>query len=86
VRGNIEERVCRVAAYIIENRATVRSAAQKFGISKSSVHKDLSERLQQYNRTLYLHVRNVMEANKAERHLRGGQATRRKWQRAKERL
>jgi putative DeoR family transcriptional regulator (stage III sporulation protein D) len=83
VKGNIEERACRVAAYIIENRATVRSAAQKFGISKSSVHKDLSERLQQYNRTLYLRVRDVMETNKAERHLRGGLATRRKWQNAK---
>jgi putative DeoR family transcriptional regulator (stage III sporulation protein D) len=86
VKGNIEERACRVAAYIIENRATVRAAAKKFGISKSSVHKDLSERLQQYNRTLYLRVRDVMEANKAERHLRGGLATRRKWQHVKERL
>ncbi|MDR2670631.1 MAG: sporulation transcriptional regulator SpoIIID [Oscillospiraceae bacterium] len=86
MKGNIEERACRVAAYIIENRATVRAAAKKFGISKSSVHKDLSERLQQYNRTLYLRVRDVMEANKAERHLRGGLATRRKWQHVKERL
>ncbi len=79
VKGNIEERACNVAVYIIENKATVRAAAKKFGISKSTVHKDLSERLQQYNRTLYLGVKDVLEENKAERHLRGGMATRRKY-------
>ena len=79
VKGNIEERACNVAVYIIENKATVRAAAKKFGISKSTVHKDLSERLQQYNRTLYLDVKDVLEENKAERHLRGGMATRRKY-------
>jgi putative DeoR family transcriptional regulator (stage III sporulation protein D) len=79
VKGNIEERACSVAVYIIENKATVRAAAKKFGISKSTVHKDLSERLQQYNRTLYLGVKDVLEENKAERHLRGGLATRRKY-------
>ena len=75
----MEERAERLALYILENRATVRSAAQKFGISKSSVHKDLTERLPSFNRTLYLQVKEVMERNKAERHIRGGIATRRKY-------
>jgi len=76
---NIEERACELAAYIIENRATVRSAAKKFGISKSTVHKDLSERLEQINRALYLQVKEVLEYNKAERHIRGGMATKMKY-------
>ena len=75
----MEERAERLALYILENRATVRSAAQKFGISKSSVHKDLSERLPAFNRTLYLKVKEVLEQNKAERHIRGGIATRKKY-------
>jgi putative DeoR family transcriptional regulator (stage III sporulation protein D) len=75
----MEERAERLALYILENRATVRSAAQKFGISKSSVHKDLSERLPTFNRTLYLQVKEVLEQNKAERHIRGGIATRKKY-------
>ena len=75
----MEERAERLALYILENRATVRSAAQKFGISKSSVHKDLSERLPTFNRTLYLQVKQVLEQNKAERHIRGGIATRKKY-------
>ncbi len=79
MKGNIEERACSVAVYIIENKATVRAAAKQFGISKSTVHKDLSERLQQFNRTLYLGVKDVLEENKSERHLRGGMATRRKY-------
>ncbi len=79
MKGNMEERAERLALYILENRATVRSAAQKFGISKSSVHKDLTERLPSFNRTLYLQVKEVMERNKAERHIRGGIATRRKY-------
>ncbi len=79
MKGNMEERAERLALYIIEERATVRSAAQKFGISKSSVHKDLSERLPTFNRTLYLQVKEVLEQNKAERHIRGGIATRRKY-------
>ena len=69
MKGNIEERACQMAQYIIENRATVRSAAQKFGISKSTVHKDLSERLPTFNQPLY----------EAERHIRGGIATRKKY-------
>ena len=79
MKGNIEERACSLALYIIENKATVRSAAQKFGISKSTVHKDLSERLPVYNRTLYLQVKEILEENKAQRHIRGGLATRRKY-------
>ena len=79
MKGNIEERACALAAYIIENRATVRAAAQKFGISKSTVHKDLSERLVLYNRPLYLQVKAVLDENKAQRHIRGGIATRKKY-------
>jgi len=76
---NMEERAERLALYIIENRTTVRAAAQRFGVSKSTVHKDLAERLPQFNRTLYLQVKKVLEENKAERHIRGGIATRKKY-------
>ncbi|MCI8594614.1 MAG: sporulation transcriptional regulator SpoIIID [Oscillospiraceae bacterium] len=79
MKGNIEERAQRLALYIIENKATVRAAASKFGISKSTVHKDLSERLPAFNHTLYQQVKGVLEENKAERHIRGGLATRRKY-------
>ena len=79
VKGNIEERAQRLALYIIENKATVRAAASKFGISKSTVHKDLSERLPAFNHTLYQQVKGVLEENKAERLIRGGLATRRKY-------
>lgn len=79
MKSNIEERACDLAVYIIESKATVRSAAKKFGISKSTVHKDLSERLEHINRPLYLQVKEVMEFNKAERHIRGGLATRLKY-------
>ena len=74
----MEERAERLAQYIIENRTTVRAAAQKFGISKSTVHKDISERLPQFNRVLYQQVKEVLEVNKAQRHIRGGIATRTK--------
>ena len=79
LKSNIEERACDLAIYIIENNATVRSAAKAFGISKSTVHKDLSERLEQYNKTLYNQVKEVLDKNKAERHIRGGIATRVKY-------
>ena len=79
MKGNIEERAGQLALYIIENKATVRAAAAKFGISKSSVHKDLVERLPTFNKPLYLQVKKVLEENKAERHIRGGIATRRKY-------
>ena len=75
----LEKRACEVAVYMIETGATVRSAARHFGISKSTVHKDLSHRLKEYNRTLYLQVRQVLDLNKQERHIRGGMATRRKY-------
>ncbi len=75
----MEERCQQLAAYIIEHKATVRAAAKKFEISKSTVHKDLSERLPQFNRTLYLQAKAVLEENKAQRHIRGGIATRRKY-------
>ena len=75
----IEERACQLAVYMIETGATVRSAARHFGISKSTVHKDLQQRLPQCNRQLYLQVRQVLDTNKQQRHIRGGQATRRKY-------
>ena len=75
----IEQRACRLAVYMIETGATVRAAAQHFGISKSTVHKDLQQRLPQYNRSLYLQVRQVLDVNKQQRHIRGGLATRRKY-------
>jgi putative DeoR family transcriptional regulator (stage III sporulation protein D) len=76
----IEERACELAVYIIETGATVRTAAQHFGISKSTVHKDLSQRLPGYNRLLYAQVRQVLDKNKAQRHIRGGLATKMKYQ------
>lgn len=78
-KESIEERACYLALYIIENQATVRNAASKFGISKSTVHKDLSERLPLFNHSLYLQVKKILEQNKAERHIRGGIATRKKY-------
>lgn len=77
--STIEQRACELAVYIIENGATVRSAAKHFGISKSTVHKDLSQRLPQCNKILYRQVRPVLELNKAQRHIRGGLATREKY-------
>lgn len=75
----IEERACKLAVYIIENKATVRAAAKHFGISKSTVHKDLSQRLPSYHPGLYRQVRDILELNKAQRHIRGGLATREKY-------
>ena len=68
-----------LAQYIIENRTTVRMAAKRFGVSKSTVHKDIAERLPLYNRPLYLQVKQILEENKAQRHIRGGIATRKKY-------
>ncbi len=79
MKENIEERACRLAVYMIENRATVRAAAKAFGISKSTVHKDISERLESCDRALYLQVKELLDNNKAERHIRGGAATRNKY-------
>ena len=75
----IEQRACDLAVYIIETGATVRAAAKHFAISKSTVHKDLQQRLPQCNRVLYEQVRKVLDLNKRERHLRGGMATRQKY-------
>ena len=79
----IEERACLLAVYIIETGATVRATAQHFGISKSTVHKDLVQRLPQYNPVLFSQVRKILELNKAQRHIRGGLATRRKYENKK---
>lgn len=75
----IEKRACELAVYMIETGATVRAAARHFGISKSTVHKDLTQRLPQCNMPLYHQVRKILETNKQERHIRGGLATRRKY-------
>ena len=74
-----KERCVLLANYLIENGATVRSAAARFGISKSTVHKDVTQILPHINRALYLHVKEVLDKNKSERHLRGGQATKQKY-------
>ncbi len=79
MNGNLEQRACDLALYIIENRATVRQAAKQFGISKSTVHKDIAERLPFINRQLYLQAKEILEENKAQRHIRGGLATRKKY-------
>ena len=79
MRTNIEERVADLAAYIVDNQTTVGAAAKQFGISKSTVHKDLTERLPRINPGLYRQVRTLLDLNKAERHIRGGLATRRKY-------
>lgn len=81
----IEQRACELAVYIIETGATVRTAARHFGISKSTVHKDLSYRLPRYNKHLYRQVREVLEENKAQRHIRGGMATKQKYEKEKSR-
>ncbi len=75
----IDERACQLAVYMIQTGATVRAAAKHFGISKSTVHKDLSQRLQRCNKSLYLQVRQILDINKAQRHIRGGMATRAKY-------
>ena len=80
MRGiSIEERAVNLAHYIIDSKDTVRGAAKKFGISKSTVHKDVSERLCRINPVLASEVRAILEENKAERHIRGGMATKLKY-------
>ncbi len=76
---DIEERTVEIAHYIIDKKATVRSAAKYFGVSKSTVHKDVAERLLKIQPALAQQVREVLDVNKAERHLRGGEATREKY-------
>ena len=79
MKDYIEERVLELARYIIDTGATVRSTAAKFRISKSTVHKDITERLREINPGLAAEVKEVLENNKAERHIRGGVATREKY-------
>lgn len=75
----MEARACDLAEYLLANNTTVRAAANQFGVSKSTVHKDLTERLEKINPALYQQVRQLLDRNKAERHIRGGMATRRKY-------
>ena len=79
MKGIVEERAVELGAYIVENQTTVRDAAKKFGVSKSTVHTDVSRRLQKLNPALYHEVRSVLDVNKAQRHIRGGIATREKY-------
>lgn len=76
---SIEERACKLAHYIIDSKDTVRGAAKKFGVSKSTVHMDISKRLLKINYALAKEVRSVLDENKAERHIRGGMATKLKY-------
>ena len=80
MKDYIEQRVLEIAQYIIDTKATVRQAAKEFKISKSSVHKDMSERLPQISKTMAREVKKILEINKAERHIRGGHATFMKYQ------
>ena len=79
MKGNPEERAVALGQYVAETGATVRNAAMRFGISKSTVHKDLTQRLKRQNRALYNSVQKVLQVNKEARHLRGGAATRQKY-------
>ena len=79
MKDYIEERAVEIASYIIENNATVRQTAKQFGISKSTVHKDVTERLLQINPALAAEARKILDINKSERHIRGGMATKEKY-------
>ena len=84
MRDDLEARARELAVYLIERRTTIRDAAKHFSVSKSTVHKDLSERLSQIDQNLYIQVKQILECNKAERHIRGGDATRRKYLKRKQ--
>ncbi|MCL2023713.1 MAG: sporulation transcriptional regulator SpoIIID [Oscillospiraceae bacterium] len=79
-RASTQRRAVELAEYIVENQTTVRTAAKQFGVSKSTVHMDVAQRLRRMNPGLYNEVRQVLDVNKSERHLRGGMATREKYQ------
>ena len=79
LKDYIEERALEIASYIIENQATVRQTARQFGVSKSTIHKDVTDRLSQINPQLAKEARKVLDFNKQERHIRGGLATREKY-------
>lgn len=83
MRDYIRKRVIDISHYIVDTRATVRQAAAVFGVSKSTVHKDVTERLPRVSKDLSKKVKRVLDRNKAERHIRGGEATRRKYRRQK---
>lgn len=76
----IDDRATKLGEYIVENKATVRCAAKQFGVSKSTVHKDVSQRLKYIDHSLYRDVKNVLAVNKAQRHIRGGMATKKKYE------
>lgn len=80
VKDKPSDRAVMLGEYIIEHKSTVRATARQFGISKSTVHKDLSERLPEIKPALYAHVKEVLELNKQERHIRGGLATKKKYE------
>ena len=80
MKDYIEQRAIEIANYIIEEKTTVRQAAKKFGVSKSTIHKDITERLEQINTNLASQARTVLELNKSERHIRGGMATKKKYE------
>ena len=79
MKQNVEDRAAMLGEYIVENKATVRRAAKQFGVSKSTVHKDVAERLKYVDPQLYKRVKTVLEINKAQRHIRGGLATKQKY-------
>lgn len=79
MKDYIEERAIEIGEYIIDKRATVRQTAKRFGVSKSTVHKDVTERLSQINPSLATEARKILDLNKSERHIRGGLATREKY-------
>jgi putative DeoR family transcriptional regulator (stage III sporulation protein D) len=79
LKSHIEERAVMIAKYILEKNTTVRETAKAFGVSKSTVHKDVTERLQEINPTLAIEVKAVLDKNKSERHIRGGMATKIKY-------
>lgn len=84
MKGIVEERAVELAEYIVENKTTVRAAAKQFGVSKSTVHMDVERRLRTLNPGLYSEVREILDINKAQRHIRGGLATREKYRNMKE--
>ena len=84
MKGIVEERAVELAEYIVENKTTVRAAAKQLGVSKSTVHMDVARRLRSLNPQLYSEVREILDINKAQRHIRGGLATREKYKSMKE--
>ena len=86
LRDYIIERVILLAQYIIENKSTVRATAKKFGISKSTVHKDMQQHLKKINKSMYNDVKEILDTNKKERHIRGGLATKQKYENYKKML